>query len=102
MLELIDAKTAAKNTAAVRNRACNELKTRIINKINAAIANGAYRTHENLPNYWTVEELESFWHYFSDKGYKLSIAGIYDFTKAAEFFITHDYLDITISWGDAS
>ena len=64
MLELIDATTAAKNTAAVRNRACNELKTRIINKINAAIANGAYRTHENLPNYWTVEELESFWHYF--------------------------------------
>lgn len=66
--------------------------------INAAIANGAYYTYENLPNYWTV----SFWHYFSDKGYKLSIAGIYDFTKASEFFITHDYLDITISWGDAS
>ena len=59
MPELID----AKNTAAVRNRACNELKTRIINKI---------------------------------------ITGIYDFTKASEFFITHDYLDITISWGDAS
>lgn len=99
MIKLMPATMSAKLTLRKRNKKFNQTRKDAIKAIKNAINNGKYST---IIYYWTVEELESFWHYFSDKGYKLSIAGIYDFTKASEFFITHDYLDITISWGDAS
>lgn len=100
MSELIDAKTAAKNTAAVRNRTREEFKAHIIDKINTAIAEGKYYIRGHLPDYWSIKELEPFWYYFVSKGYKLSIAGISDFTEAAELYIDKGLLGITISWGD--
>nr|DAF40473.1 MAG TPA: hypothetical protein [Caudoviricetes sp.] len=102
MPNLIDAKTAAKNTAAVRNRTREEIKARIIDKINTAIAEGKYYIREYLPDYWSIKELEPFWYYFVSKGYELSIAGVSDFTEAAELYFDKGFLGVTISWGDAS
>lgn len=98
MPNLIDAKTAAKITAGVRNRTREEIKAHIINNINTAIAEGKYYIRE----YWSVKELEPFWYYFVSKGYKLSIAGVSDFTEAAELYLGKGFLGVTISWSDAS
>lgn len=102
MPELIDAKTAAKRTAATRSRTFEKFKTHIIKKIDIAIATGDYYIREYIPDYWNIEEFESFWHFFADKGYELSIIGVTDFAVAFELYIDKDFRGITISWGDDS
>lgn len=100
MPELIDAKTAAERTSNARSRALEEFKTHMIKKILAAIAIGDYHVGEYLPSYWSIEEFESFWFFFADKGYELSIAGVSDFVEASELYITKDFRGVTIYWGD--
>ena len=100
MPELIDAKTAAERTLNARNRALEEYKTCIINKIHAAISQGKYYMREIIPDYWNIKEFESFWYFFADKGYELSIAGITDFAEASELYITKGFTGLTIYWGD--
>ncbi len=102
MPELIDAKTAAERTAAARSRALEEFKTHMIKKIDIATAAGNYYVREYIPDYWNIEEFESFWYFFADKGYELSIAGVIDFAVASELYIDKAFRGITISWGDDS
>lgn len=102
MSELINAKTAAERTAATRSRTFEEFKTHMIKKINVATAMGDYYVREYIPNYWNIEEFESFWYFFADKGYELSIAGVTDFAIASELYINKDFRGLTISWGDDS
>lgn len=102
MPDLMNAKAAAERTSSARARALEEFKTYIISKINATIADGKYCIHESLPYYWNIKELESFWFFFADKGYELSIAGAADFAEASEFYITKGFIGLTIDWSDAS
>lgn len=102
MPELINAKTAAEHTASARARALEEFKTYIINKINAAIADGKYCIRESLPYYWNIKEFKSFWFFFADKDYELSIAGTAGFAEASELYITRGFTGLTIDWSDAS
>ena len=98
-MKLIDAKTAAERTSSARSRALEEFKTHIIKKTLAAVAIGDYHVSEYLPSYWSIEEFESFWYFFADKGYELSIAGVSDFAVASELYITKDFRGVTICWG---
>ena len=100
MPELIDAKTAAERTSVARSRALKEFKTHMIKKIDVATAAGDYYVREYIPDYWNIEEFESFWYFFADKGYELSITGVTDFAVAFELYIDKDFRGITISWGD--
>lgn len=100
MPELIDAKTAAKRTSNARSRAFEEFKTHMIERINAATAIGEYYTRDYLPDYWNIKEFESFWYFFADKGYELSIAGVSDFTEAFELYSIKSLRGLTIYWGD--
>lgn len=102
MSELINAKTAAERTAAARSRALEEFKTHMSKRILAATATGDYYVGGCLPSYWDIKEFESFWHFFADKGYELSITGVTDFAEAFELYIDKDFRGITISWGDDS
>lgn len=102
MPELIDAKTAAERTAEVRGRAFEEFKTYMSKRILAATATGDYYVGECLPGDWDIKKFKSFWYFFADKGYELSIAGVTDFAITSELYINKDFRGLTISWGDDS
>lgn len=102
MPELIDAKIAAERTAEVRGRAFEEFKTYMSKKILAATATGDYYVGECLPGDWDIKKFKSFWYFFVDRGYQLSIAGITDFAKAFELYDAKGFRGFTIYWGDDS
>lgn len=102
MIKLIPAEMSAKLTSVARSRTSEKFKTHIIKKINIATAIGDYYVHEYIPDYWNIEEFKSFWHFFADKGYELSIAGVTDFAIASELYIDKVFRGLTISWGDDS